>query len=201
MSDPDSSTPPPPRPDAAPPSEDEKWVASWKEEHGRYLLERTPLKEKELDAERNFDTLVVTLASSALAASVVIAKDLFATSMGITLAVLSWLFCGASLGIALVDRHWTYQAHKKWRLMMDDALSHEKWEPGAWDRLDKEYDQIPHVKQLPKLKQYALMTLGVGIVFLLVFVVVAASHPQAVPKDEKMIVNVYTTTQPVIGRP
>lgn len=201
MSEPDSP-PPPPRPDAPELSEDDKWLNSWKEEHGRYVLERTPLKEKELDAEKNFDTLVVTLASSALGGSVVVAKDLFATSAGILLAIACWLLCGASLAIALLDRHWTYQAHKKWRLMMDDALSHENWRPGAWERLDEAYDGIPHVRQLPELKRYALWTLGGGIVFLLAFVVVAASSRQAgPPKDEKVIVNVYTTTQPTTGRP
>ena len=174
---------------------------AWKEEHGRYVLERAPLKEKELDAEKNFDALVVTLASSALAGSVVVAKDLFPTAGGLALAIISWLLSGASLAIALTDRHWTYQAHKKWRLMMDDAISHDKWKPGAWDRLDKEYNDIPHVKQLPRLKQYALWALGGGILFLLIFIVVAASNRQTAPKDEKVIINVYTTTQPGIGRP
>jgi hypothetical protein len=200
MSEPEP-IPAPPRPGTRELSEDDKWVNSWKEEYGRYVLERPPLKEKELADERNFDNLIVTLATAALGGSIVVAKDLFSSSAGIWFAILSWLLCGGSLTIALLDRHWTYQAHKKWRDMMDEEMSHKKWQPGAWDRLDKEYDNIPHVKLLPKMKEYALWALGGGIVLLLIFIAVEALNRQAASKDEKVIVNVYTTTQPTITRP
>lgn len=206
MADDESAKTAPSAPSAPTPTPEEQWLKSWAQEHGRYKVEREPLVKSELEAEKNFDSLIVTLASSALAGSVVLSKDFFADSSWTPLAITSWIFCSASLALALLDRYWTYKTHKKWRVLMDEALDQKNWHPGAFERLKDQYQNIKFIRVLPHLKIAALTTLAIGVFTLLVFISIArrgapTPMPAVASPNGNVTVNVFSaTTQPVAAK-
>jgi len=179
------------------------------EEFARYHKERDTIIKNELEAEKNFDTTLLSLSTLAIGASLTIYKDIVRAGSATPLIVISWLFLGICIFASLTDRLLSYFTHKQWRDILDGEFTHyvERGGVGAWDRVLPKYEEIPWVKHLPKLKWVSFGTLALGIVFLMLFVLIA-EPPKATPVVAPLVtvaptpvsVVVYAaTTQPTVS--
>jgi hypothetical protein len=135
-----------------------------------YESERQELRKAELEAEKSYDTNLVTLSGLALGVSLTILKDFIGrdTAVWLWALITAWVCFLACLLLSLWDKKLTYETHKAWRGKLDESFAN--WRPGIWDAVLKEYDTIPGIKCLPALKRWATRTLVGGIVFLSLFV-------------------------------
>lgn len=137
-----------------------------------YEPERQELRKTELDAEKNYDTMLVTLSSLALGLSLTILKDFVGKDKAVWLwsIGLAWAAFVACLLLALWDKRLTFRTHRAWRELLDEKFA--DWKPGTWDDALKNYDRIPGINSIDKIKAGATVSLIVGIAMLSVFVTV-----------------------------
>lgn len=168
------------------------------DEYARYLPEREQLKKSELDAEKNYDTLLVSLSTLAIGSSFTVLKDIVQHASAIALIVLAWIALGICLLSALVDRLLTYYGHKEYRRLLDKEFTGTWSGPGAFDRAYAAYKKIWWRKPLPYMKWFGFVFLSVGLILLMVFIFIAMG---AKSSDEKpsvpVVVNVYNSATPV----
>ena len=141
-------------------------------EFDRYEGERPEIRKAEFDTEKSLDTILVTLSSLALTVSLTILKDFIKGDAAVwrwSVAV-AWVCFVISLLLSLFDRKLTYQTHRAWRELLDSKFT--PWKPGAWDEAQREYDDIPGMKWLNRLKAGSFWSLALGIVLLSMFLLV-----------------------------
>jgi hypothetical protein len=172
------------------------------DEFSRFDKERDTLTKAELENEKGYDTLLVTLSTLAIGSSFTILKDILRTTGASALIILSWSAFGLCLFIALADKLLSYWTHKKWREVLDAEF--KTWREGAWERAQAKYPGIKFVRALPHLKWVAFVALLFGVIFLMAFVFVGTGAPPAEEKTPAppVTVNVYNgaspTTVPII---
>jgi len=134
-------------------------------EYDKFETERDNLRKTELDAEKNYDTMLTTLSAGALAGCWQIWRDAIAKGQftGAVWLLLSSLAFVVSLALALLDRKYTFDAHKKWRLILDSEFDTKKWKPGAFERADERYKELPGLGFLRQAKNLIIGFLFVGI--------------------------------------
>jgi hypothetical protein len=167
------------------------------EEFARYGKERETLLKAELEAEKSFDTTLVTISTLAIGSSFTVFKDVVKAGSATPLIVLAWILLGVCLFSALTDRLLSYFAHMKWRDMLDDEFNNwvANGGAGAWERVLPKYEQIAGVKILRALKWVSFGSLAGGVLFLMLFVI--SSSPQTQAPAVPVTVNQYNgTTQP-----
>jgi hypothetical protein len=132
-------------------------------EFARYNKERDSLIKTELDAEKNYDTLLVTLSTGVIGASYVLLKD--AGKMPPStyeFLIASWVSLSLCLFGALVDRLLTYISHQKLRGAMDNQFS--GWSgPGAMERAITDYNKLRWPNVLPIMKWVCFGTFFCGV--------------------------------------
>jgi hypothetical protein len=137
-----------------------------------YESERPELRRAEFDTEKNYDTLLATAAGLFLGFGLTTLKDFASIANAIWLPVLmlACLCFTASLFLALYDKKLTYESHKAWRELID--LKFLKWKPGAREAALAEYDSLPGIRLIPRIKLWAwwLLVVGIGLLLLVVFV-------------------------------
>ena len=175
------------------------------DEFVRYEKHRSDLTKAELEAEKNFDTVLASLASLAIGSSFTVLKDI-TKGAGATLIITAWVALGICVFSSLLDRLLTYLTHQKWRLKFDNEF--ETWSEGAWQRGLDAYDKLPLINALPWLKWVSLSTLFIGVILLLAAVlygwnvtsvVSAPASATATSPLPPITVNVYAlqpTTRP-----
>jgi hypothetical protein len=162
------------------------------DEFAWYEKERPSLVKSEIDSEKNYDTLLVTLSTLAIGSSFTVLKDVTRTSSASALILLAWLTFGLCLFIALADRLLSYWTHRRWRQILDAKFA--PWQEGARERALAEYPNIRLIWLLPWLKWIGLLWLLLGMIFLMVFVFIATGVAPDVPKSATpVIVNVYNS--------
>jgi hypothetical protein len=185
--------------------------AECKREFDLYEPERQELRKAELDAEKNYDTMMVTLSSLAIGVSLTVVKDFIGKDkarwlLSIGLALLAFVAC---LILAFWDKKLTFRTHRAWREKLDDKF--KNWKPGAWDEAQSEYHLIAGINCIDKIKNAAEVCLISGIVLLTVFVLAnlfprnnahAESNPNtanttvAEPATRRASANSATSTPP-----
>ena len=166
------------------------------DEFDKYYKHHDVICKAEDDAEKNFDTTLMALASLAIGSTFTLLKDITSTP-GAVLIFLSWIALAGCLFAALIDRLLSYTTHKKWRLEFDREYG--DWKEGAWQRSLATRDTIRFMKWLPRLKWIGFWTLIAGLLLLLLGGVIGwhgTSAPTVAPTTP-VVVNVYAaTTQP-----
>lgn len=147
-------------------------------EHERYKSERSDLLSAENDAEKNFDTLLVTISSIAIAASFTLMKDVVKATTGSL--VLAWLCLGICLVGSLVDRLYTYHFHKQYRKCLDDVFMKYHEHPGhGWSEAQARRAELcarriwslfPAEKFLTAIKWMNAGFLALGLAALMLYV-------------------------------
>src|SRR4051794_19125084 len=101
-------------------------------EFERYYKERDELVKAKLKADENYDTLLVTISTLALGAS--LTKDWVNRGTGASAAfiITAWICFALCLLVSLAHRGLTYYTHDKWIGMLDAAFS--DWQPNAAGR-------------------------------------------------------------------
>jgi len=162
------------------------------DEFAWYEKERPSLVKSEIDSEKNYDTLLVTLSTLAIGSSFTVLKDVTRTSSASALILLAWLTFGLCLFTALADRLLSYWTHRRWRQILDAKFA--PWQEGARERALAEYPNIRLIWLLSWLKWIGLLWLLLGMIFLMVFVFIATGVAPEVPKPATpVIVNVYNS--------
>jgi hypothetical protein len=175
-------------------------------EHDRYTKERSDLVKAESDSEKNFDTLLVTISSIAIAASFTLMKDVVKGTNGWIIA--AWALLGVCLVGSLIDRMYTYRCHKKWRDRLDDVFNNYDLHCGhAWKeadarlqdlRAEKVWYVFPAEKFLDRIKFINAGGLIFGLIALMIYVYVGSAPQAPAAAPQPVIVNVYNSaTQPV----
>jgi hypothetical protein len=179
------------------PAPDEDLQKKCADEYARFLAARETLTKSELEAEKNYDTLLVSLSTLAIASSFTILKDVVRSSSASALIVLSWLTFGLCLLIALTDRLLTYYAHRKYRQFLDAEFTGTWAGPGAFERAQAKYEQLKWRKPIKFLKWTAAGFLAIGLVLLMMFVFIGTGQPVVEAKPASpVIVNVYNSATP-----
>lgn len=175
--------------------EDQQWLKIRDEEFEKYYKQREETCEAEDDAEKSYDTTLMTLASLAIGSTFTLLKDIN-TGGAAFLIFLSWIALGLCLFTALIDRLLSYTTHKTWREGFDNEFN--KWSEGSWKRAVAAHQTIPFVNWLPTLKWVGFWSLLAGIVLLLLGGIVGWHSKAPQPNPAPITVNVYAaTTQPV----
>ena len=166
----------------------------------RYWKERDEWVKAMLDAERSYDTLLVTISTLALGAS--LTKDWVAkpTGLGDFFLVLAWTAFAACLGLSLLHRYWTHYTHQTWISECDKVF--KEWTPDVWERCDTAYNNVPKIKVVESVKMWAGIAVAVGIASSFCLLIVeryigpkAAPTPGQLPFSQT--INVYPpATQP-----
>jgi F0F1-type ATP synthase assembly protein I len=177
-------------------------------EYDRYTKTQSDLAKSEAEAEKSFDTLLVTIATVAIGASFTLLKDVVkGTNAWI---IVAWLLLGLCVVGSLVDRLYTYQFHKKWKKQLDDVFNNYGLHCGhAWKeamyrfsalRTERIWKFFPAEKFLHFIKWFNGVGLVFGILALMIYVYAGAgpsSQPTATSAPGPVVVNVYTaSTQP-----
>ncbi len=139
-------------------------------EFDKYETERETLRKTELDAEKNYDTMLTTLSAGALAGCWTVWTNISSgksPDYGIFLLGIAWVSFAVSLAASLLDRKFTYDAHKSWRKTLDEEF--QNWSVGAFQRADEKYEKLPGIKTLRYIKNVSLWTLFIGIGFFTIF--------------------------------
>src|ERR1041384_6345356 len=136
----------------------------------RYYKEREEWVKAMLDAERSYDTLLVTISTLALGAS--LTKDWVAkqTGVGDIFLVLAWTSFAACLVLSLLHRYWTHSTHQIWIDKCDEVF--DSWTPDVWERCDCAYNEVPRVKLVERVKTWAGIAVGIGIASSFVLLIV-----------------------------
>lgn len=166
----------------------------------RYNKERDEWVKAMLDAERSYDTLLVTISTLALGAS--LTKDWVArqTGIGDFFLVLSWTGFAVCLGLSLLHRYWTHYTHQTWIDKCDEVF--KTWTPDVWTRCDSAYNEVPKVRIVEKVKKWAGIAVGIGIASSFCLLIVERySGPKVAPGAPafpfSQTINVYPgSTQP-----
>lgn len=169
----------------------------------QYYKERESWKKAMSDADASYDTLLASISTLALGAT--LAKDWTESTNGIgnVFIVIAWIGFACCLGLSLLHRYWSYYTHRMYIEKCDAVFS--DWSPDVWKRCDEAYDSIPRVKQVEKLKIWAGVAVGVGIASSLC---VLLSERFLVPKPQtsptstpfNQIINVFPSTQATTQR-
>jgi len=153
-------------------------------EFEQYYKEREGWIACQLDAERSYDALLVTISTLAVGAS--LTKDWSDRPSPIKVfLVIGWIGFLGCLVCSLLHRYLTFYTHKKWVNVVDDEFT--AWKPGAFQRALKKYDEIPFIKRVEILKIVAGCLVGIGVLSLLLLLLlglgatVEPSQPQAPP--------------------
>lgn len=144
------------------PADDDPHREQRDRDFGRYYKEREEWVKAMLAAEQSYDTLLVTISTLALGAS--LTKDWVTRPSGIGdfFLVLGWLAFVLCLGLSLLHRYWTYYTHQIWIDKCDEVFG--TWSPDVWSRCSTAYDSVPKVKVVESVKKWAGIALAVGIV-------------------------------------
>jgi hypothetical protein len=189
MADETSPNPPDPTPDKS------ALQKKCDDEFDWYENERPILTKAEIEAEKNYDTLLVTLSTLAIGSSFVVMKDVVRSPSASAFIVLAWCAFGLCLFVALVDRLLSYWTHLCWRKIIDKEFS--PWREGARERALSAYPGIRFIWLLPWLKWVGFGLLLVGMLFLMAFVFVGTGTTAAEPKPQTpIVVNVYNGSPP-----
>ena len=166
------------------------------EDFARYYKEREAILKQELEAEKNYDILVVSLSTAAIGASFTLLKDMVRADGAPSFLILSWVALVGSLFTALTDRVLSYWLHRKWREQMD--VEFDDWKEGIWPRLHHIHGSLPFRKWLLRLKWISFGSMLVGVMLLMAFVLAALSTPTAPPTTPStpVVVNVYNGAPP-----
>lgn len=152
----------------------------------RYDAYRDFVAKAEMDAEKNFDTLLITLATLALGSNLAILKEV-TDAKAIIIIIVAWLALILCVFAALLDRYMSYTTHKAWRLRFDKTFAQAK--DATWFEEAVAYDHIRGVQWLPRLKKFAFLSLAVGVLLLMLGIVIeslayeetSAKNSHAVP--------------------
>lgn len=156
-------------------------------EHERYIKERSELAKTEIDAEKNFDTLLVTISTVAIGASFTLLKDVVkGTNAWIILAWVGLLIC---LVGSLIDRIYTYNFHREYRRLMDDVFVNinlhcgHAWKEVAARRKHLSQSKVWHFFRAESFLTYLKWVNGsaliLGIIALMLYVYAGANNPTA----------------------
>jgi Na+-transporting methylmalonyl-CoA/oxaloacetate decarboxylase gamma subunit len=177
-------------------AQNSEWEKFRDEEFDKYYSHRDSTCKAEDEAEKNFDTTLITLATLAIGSTFTVLKDITKGS-GAVFIFLSWLALGMCLFSALVDRLLSYTTHKEWREIFDREFG--IWKPGAWERAVAAHKTIRFVNWLPHLKWVGFWCLLGGVVFLMIGIMVDWRATDSSPQQSPVIVNVYAaSTQPTV---
>lgn len=191
---------PPTKAEPSPPDECDR-------DFDRYERERPDVVKSELESEKNYDTLLVTLSTVALGTSLTVLKDVVGNDKAGQFWALgaAWVAFVVSLAAALYHRKLTYETHKKWREILDEEFT--SWKSGAWTRAMEAYHRIPGIKAVDHMKNVAYWALIVGVVFLSVFLVLnliekgqVNAKPQPAAASPAVTGSAPTHANPATGR-
>lgn len=169
--------------------------AACDKEFDLYEKHRERLVQGQLEGEKGYDTLLVTLSSAALGGSAFVLQGMKRGSGAAALIGIAWIALCICLGSSLLDALLTYLSHKRSREIYDKHF--EKWkEPGAWAAAGRESDRLWHRRVLRVTKWLGLCALVVGVIplFIAFFVTWGAQanddNNSAAPSQ---LVNVHTS--------
>jgi hypothetical protein len=170
-----------------------------------YKEERAILTKVELETEKNYDTLLVTLSTLAIGASFALMQVTVRSSFTSAWLVVSWIAFGLCLLISLVDRLMSYWTHLWLRERMDAQFDH--WSEGAKDRALDAHRENLFIKLLRWLKWVSFVLIVIGIFSLMIFAFAGAGEeamesPKPPMPIAPIVVNVYNgftpTTAPTL---
>lgn len=182
------------------------------QEYSRYTTTRSDLLKAEGESEKNFDTILLTISSVAIAASFTLLKDVVkGTNFWI---IFAWILLVLCLVGSLIDRLYTYRFHQEWKLRLDDVFNNYLLHCGhAWKEADARFNALrqekiwrlfPAEQFLRKIKWANAIVLVLGIVSMMIYVYVGAEQqtPQTpIPAANPVIVNVFnSSTQPTTNK-
>lgn len=164
-----SETPEPPAPTSGTPGDSDAAAAAAERESqcdrefDHYAEERKEWVKAQLESERRYDTLLTSICTLALGASLL--KDFVnrGGTAGVVFMVAAWVGFAACLILTLLHQYFTYETHRRWLAEVDAQF--QDWKPGAMGRALEKYDQIPFIKRVEGLKFWAGVSVLVGIVF------------------------------------
>jgi len=181
------------------------------QEYARYTTTRSDLLKAEGEAEKNFDTILLTISSVAIAASFTLIKDVVKGTNG--WIIVSWILLGICLVGSLIDRLYTYHFHREWKDCLDDVFKSYREHCGhAWKEAEARLNGLRVRKIwkfcaaqlfLDKIKWVNSFALVLGLVAMMVYIYVGANaQPQITPTTAPAVtVNVYnSSTQPTINK-
>ncbi len=148
-------------------------------EFERYYKERDEWIKAQLEAERSYDALLVTISTLALGASLAKPPVVEAGSFSHVVLIIGWFAFVVCLLTSLAHRYLSYDTHKRWIDVVDAEF--RNWAPGALPRAEAKYDSIPFIRFVEKLKLIAGIAVAFGVLLLMCFLMAnsTALAPQA----------------------
>lgn len=171
----------------------------------RYYKERDEWIKAMLDAERSYDTLLVSISTLALGASLTKGWVTRRTGLGDFFQITAWIAFAACLCLSLLHRYWTHSTHRIYVEKNDEVFSN--WTPDAWDRVNRAYDSVPRVIAVERVKTWAGIAVAVGIIasFFLLLVDRFPTPPATPPATAatpafNQTINLFPATRPAKER-
>jgi hypothetical protein len=173
-------------------------------EFERYYKEREQWAKVQLESERSYDALLVTISTLALGASLTKDWSGHGRSSDRGVLIVGWIAFVLCLLISLAHRYLSFLTHKRWIAVVDAEFENKPFECGAMARAGKKYEKIPFIRIVESLKLVAGCAVIVGVTCSLIILIGnSEAQPVAVaqPSPTAPVINIYNAPQNSVASP